>query len=60
MDGLKLVEYKLTPEEWQLIDETRKRAIEFGSLQLTLYYLHSKLIRIETERLKESIMLNDK
>ena len=50
MDGVKLVECKLTPEEWQLIETARKKAIEFGSLQFTLYYLHSKLVRVETER----------
>jgi hypothetical protein len=59
MDGVKLIECKLTPEEWQIIETTRKKAIEFGSLQFTLYYLRSKVIRVETERLKESIMLSD-
>ena len=50
MEGVKLIDCKLTPQEWQVIQTIRAEKIEFGKILFTVYVQSGKLIRIEDEK----------
>ena len=52
--GVELIECKLTPEEWQVIEFMRDLKVEFGKIQLSIYFQNGKLNRVETEKVIES------
>ena len=54
IEGVKLIECKLTPEEWVVIEVIRDLKVEFGKIQLAIYFQDDKLNRVETERVIES------
>jgi len=54
IDGVKLIECRLTPPEWEAIKIIRAEDIEFGQITFHVYYQHGKIIRIEGEKVIKS------
>ena len=57
IEGVKLIECKLTPQERELFEIIRADNIEFGRITFNVYYQRGKIIRIERERVIESKMI---
>lgn len=54
IEGVKLIECRLTPQEWEVIKISRAEPIEFGQITFTLYYQRGKIIRVEAEKVIKS------
>jgi iron only hydrogenase large subunit-like protein len=57
IEGVKLIDCKLTPQEWELVKIIRAEDIDFGRITFNLYYQRGKIIRIEREKVIESKMI---
>ena len=53
-DGVKLIDCRLTPEQWEVIKLIEAEHIEFGQITFSLYYQHGKIIRVEGEKVIKS------
>jgi hypothetical protein len=49
-----MVETELTPAEKQLVDIVRTTKIEFGRIELVIYWQHGRLVRVEIVKVIES------
>ena len=54
IDGVKLIECRLTPQEWEVIKIIRAEEMEFGRIAFTTYIESGKITRVEMERIIES------
>jgi hypothetical protein len=50
----KLIECRLTPQEWEVIRIIRAEDIEFGRVVFTTYIESGKISRVEMEKVIES------
>ena len=57
MEGVKLVECKLTPQEKEFFELVRAEKLDFGRVTYHVYYQHGKITRIERERVIESKLI---
>jgi len=53
-EGVKLIDYKLTPQEWEAVGIIRTAGIEFGRIIFTTYVENGKITRVELEKIIES------
>ena len=54
IEGVKLIDCKLTPQEWEVIRIIRAEEIEFGRIIFTTHVEHGKITRVEMEKVIES------
>ena len=54
IDGVKLIECRLTPQEWEVIKIIRAEEVEFGRIGFTAYVEGGKISRVEMERIIKS------
>ena len=54
IDGIKLIDCRLTPEQWEVIKLIEAEHIEFGQIIVSLYYQHGKITRVEGEKVIKS------
>jgi hypothetical protein len=57
IEGIKLIDCKLTPQERELFEIIRAESIEFGRITFNVYFQRGRIIRIERERVIESKMI---
>lgn len=57
MEGVKLIDCKLTPQEWEIIRIIRAEEVEFGRIVFTAYMESSKITRVEMEKVIESVKI---
>ena len=50
----KLIECRLTPQEWEVVKIVRDAKIEFGRVIFTAYVENGKITRVEMEKVIES------
>ena len=53
-EGVKLIDCKLNPQEWEAVGIIRAARIEFGRIIFTTYVENGKIIRVEMEKIIES------
>ena len=53
-EGVKLIDCKLTPQEWEAVGIIRDAGIKFGRIIFTTYVENGKITRIEMERVIET------
>jgi len=54
MNLTKLIDCKLTPEQWEVVKLIDAQDIEFGRIIFTTYIEHNKITRVEMEKVIES------
>ena len=54
IDGVKLIECRLTPQEWEVVKIIRAEEIEFGRIIFTTHVEYGKIARVEMEKVIES------
>jgi len=54
IEGVKLIECRLTPQEWEVIKIIRAENMEFGRIAFTTYVENGKISRVEMERIIKS------
>jgi len=54
IDGIKLIDCKLTPQEWEVIEIIRAAEIAFGRIVFTTHVEYGKITRVEMEKIIES------
>jgi len=54
IDGVKLIECRLTPQEWEAVGIIRDAKIEFGRIIFTTYVENGKITRVEMEKIIDS------
>jgi len=57
MEGIKLVECRLTPGQWEVIKLIEAEHIDYGQLTFSLYYQRGKIIRVERKEVIVSKMI---
>ena len=50
----KLIECRLTPQEWEVVKIIRDTKVEFGRVVFTAYIENGKITRVEMEKVIES------
>ena len=53
-DGVKLIDCRLTPEQWEVIKLIEAEHIDYGQIIFSLYYQRGKIIRVEGEKVIKS------
>jgi len=54
IEGVKLIECRLTPQEWEVIRIIRSEDMEFGQIVFTTHVENGKISRVEMEKVIES------
>jgi len=56
-EGVKLIDCKLTPQEWEVIKVIQAEPLEYGHITFNVYYQRGKIIRVERKEIIVSKMI---